>query len=489
MKYKLLKKTITLGAMLFAITAIFSGCGATGVSEVERTGNLLEPLEGYETKRPKKITLMADTCMTWEKGLQKVCNEYEARTGIILEIEKPDHKKYYERVAETFAAGTPCDVIEMGGNNYPIYAASGKLWDMSHAWQVSNLNAMGTVDKKYIDANIIDGKLYGFPIAKGKGTVTYVRNDILKKAGISQPKNYNEFINMLRKFKENGVAYPLTAAGLVNNDTPYNIFMPEFYQNANPDFVKKGDKYVDGMTEPEMKEALQRMRDAYAEGLFDPEITVNDTSGARDKFYNGKAACFNYWADWANKLSKNVSDKVAGSEIVPINAIDECQYIERQSINFVINTETTESDEKRQGIFDYLIAYSHDGGEGQLLFTRGVEGEHWQLNGNKREMLDKIEKSYFDSTCSYVAGYTEYENIGMDKKVEESLAILAKKSSIAPLSKVTESTANDITEIAKVRATTIDDIVTGKVTIDEGIANYKATVGDKVNLVLNEFNG
>lgn len=487
MKHRILKKGLTASAAILAAAALLSGCGS-GIEEVKIPSELQDPLEGYTSMRPRKITLMADTCMTWEDGLQKVCNEYQDRTGIELEIEKPDHNKYYERVAETFAAGTPCDVIEMGGNNYPIYAASGKLWDMSHAWEISKLNSLGIVDTKYINANYIDGKLYGFPIAKGKGTVTYIRKDILDKTGTAIPTNYDEFINMLRVFKANGIEYPLTAAGFINSDTPYNIFMPEFYQDANPDFIEKDGKYVDGMTEPEMREALQRMRDAYAEGLFDPEIMINETSGARDKFYSGKSACFNYWADWANKLQKYVAEKVPEAQVVPIDAISGVNYIERQSINFVINNDYSGSEERKQGIFDYLIAYSHDGGEGQLLFTRGVEGIHWQMNGDRREMLS-VEKSYFDSTCSYVEGYDEFENVNIDPSVLYSIDILAKSSVIAPVVSVgNENTADIILEISNARTSAINDIVTGAVTIEQGLENYKAAVGDKVEAALRELN-
>ena len=42
-----------------------------------------------------------------------------------------------------------------------------------------------------------------------------------------------------------------------------------------------------------MKAALQRMQDAYKEGLIDKEVVTNKTSTCRDKFA-GNVGVFNY---------------------------------------------------------------------------------------------------------------------------------------------------------------------------------------------------
>ena len=82
-------------AFLLAVTAAvtcLAACGGgegdtaqTGGGEVAEVANdVQEPLEGYTASRPFEITLMSDTSMEWENGLQDVCDEYEKRTGIKL---------------------------------------------------------------------------------------------------------------------------------------------------------------------------------------------------------------------------------------------------------------------------------------------------------------------------------------------------------------------------------------------------------------------
>jgi putative aldouronate transport system substrate-binding protein len=536
------------------------GTGSTGGTSSSDLG-LLDPLDGYTARRPEVITVMADTCMTKENGLEKVCEEFQNRTGIKLSIEKPDHNQYYEKVNLNFAAGTVCDVIEMGGTYYPNYASADALWDMTDAWESSELYKSGKVNEKYVDALKIPGgdgveRLYGFPMAKGNGTVTYVRKDWMDALGIENPTNYDEFISMLRRFKNEIAQHPdykddlkgkkvipLTAAGLINTETPYNIYMPEFYQDANPDFYQnENGEWIDGMLQPEMKDALQRMKDAYDEGLIDIEVVTNKTSTCRDKFYDDRVGCFNYWAgSWNKTLQDNLEsgkgDNYKG-QVAPLEPIVEATYIERPPTALIINTGYSGDDERRRGIFEYFILYAHDGGEGQLLFTRGVEGIHWRtpetdnekatgiIDVPEEEKKDKativeeqensaatnaekginpeysrvalpfletpkklVEKSYFAPELNIVDGYSEYENMYTNNLISSSLELFENNSTIAKVPKVSSDISEVLPDLALVRREVIAKAVTGKLSIDEAIAEYKESAAKEQATILKALNG
>lgn len=536
------------------------GTGSTGGTSADDLG-LQSPLEGFKSQRPEVITVMADTCMTKENGLDMVCEEYTNRTGIKLSIEKPDHNQYYEKVNLNFAAGTVCDVIEMGGTYYPNYASADALWDMTEAWETSDLKAKGIVKEKYVDALKVPGsddveRLYGFPMAKGNGTVTYVRKDWMDALGIENPTNYNEFISMLRRFKneisehpdykealKGKKVIPLTAAGLINTETPYNIYMPEFYQDANPDFYfdENAGEYIDGMLQPEMKEALKRMKDAYDEGLIDVEIVTNKTSTCRDKFYDDRVGCFNYWAGAWNKTIQDNLESGKGDDykgdVQPLEPITEATYIERPPTALIINKGYSGSEERRKGIFEYLLLYAHDGGEGQLLFTRGVEGVHWRapetpdekatgiIDIPAEEQKDKktiveekeksrklnettgvtpeysrvalpfletpkklVEKSYFSAELNIVDGYEEYENMYLNDTIKSSLALFEENSKIAKVPKVSSEISEVLPDLALVRREVIAKAVTGKLTIDEAIQEYKNNAGREQETILKALN-
>lgn len=83
--------------------------------------------------------------------------------------------------------------------------------------------------------------------------------------------------------------------GIVSDQAEY--YLREFYQDASPEFIKDEEGFwIDGMTQPSMVDAVERMRTAYAEGLINLEIVTNKISTYRDKWYAGNVGVFTYWA-------------------------------------------------------------------------------------------------------------------------------------------------------------------------------------------------
>ncbi|MBQ9605072.1 MAG: extracellular solute-binding protein, partial [Firmicutes bacterium] len=181
MKKKLIRLTsMGLAAvMAFGLAACDGGSGSNGGG-----GSAAN-----EYTKPDSIKMTFDTCMTPENGVNDVCAKYEELTGIKLELEKPDHNKYYEKITLAFASGNPSDVIEMGSTYYPENANNGALWDMTDAWENTTAHCKEIIDESYVEAlkmDVRDGsgmRLYGFPTVAGNGTITYVREDWMKDAG------------------------------------------------------------------------------------------------------------------------------------------------------------------------------------------------------------------------------------------------------------------------------------------------------------------
>ena len=337
-----------------------------------------------EVEKPEKITMMVDgTVFTLANGRA----EFEARgdelTGIDLEIIQPDHDAYYDVVGQTMAGGDWPDVIILSSTYYAGYAAEGVLWDMSEAYENSSLMER-IEDQSVIDGLRMDGALYGISPTRGNGCVTYVKKAWLDNCGLEAPTNYEEYLNMLNAFTTgdpdgNGVdgdTYAVSAAGLIGGEAPYVNYLPEFYQDAYPSFYKNEEGvWVDGFTEDAMKEALQRLQDAYEAGYIDKESLTNGTKDCRNKFYEDKFGVFTYWAGtWATNLKTNLEANEVDSELIALPAIEETgAYFERVAPTWCI----TEGCENPEGVFKYFIETMLDGGDMQFLWTYGVEGVHW----------------------------------------------------------------------------------------------------------------
>jgi len=493
------KKIIRLTSMGLAAVMTFGLAACTGNGS---NGNNDGGSASLEYTKPDSIKMTFDTCMTPENGVNDVCAKYEELTGIKLELEKPDHAKYYEKITLSFASGNPSDVIEMGSTYYPENANNGALWDMTDAWENTTAHCKEIIDESYVDAlkmDVRDGsgmRLYGFPTVAGNGTITYVREDWLKDAGMDLPTDYDGFIKMLRAFKERGSngktpgAIPLTAAGLLNNgETPYDIYLREFYQDAIPDFYQKEDgTWADGFSEPEMAAALTRFREAFAEGLIDGEVVTNKTSTCRDKFNSGLVGAFNYWAGmWDAKLE----DNTPGAKLLPMPAIKETGgYTERVPTALVI----TNNCSNPVGVFEDLIMYSHDGGEGQMLFTRGVEGEHYEVKEDGTTVALKyledptkdVEKSFYAPELSI----TKWDDpIKLDPRVENSLEVFRSNRKFATVPVVSDVISDSLANLNVIKGEVCANVIHGNLTVDEGMEKYNKEAAPYVEAILADLNG
>ncbi|MCD8326143.1 MAG: extracellular solute-binding protein [Lachnospiraceae bacterium] len=371
------KKVLAL-LLAMAMVVSLAACGSSSSS----SGS-----SGSSGEKPETITVMVDgTVFTEANGRAEFWDKCEELTGIHYEVTQPDHDAYYDVVGQTIATGDWPDVIILSSTYYVSYANEGVLWDMTEAYENSSLkeriDAAGS--SSVVEGMYIDGHLYGMPVTRGNGCITYVKQAWLDACGLEAPTTYDEYIAMLEAFSTgdpdgdgiNGNTYGVSASGFIGSDSPYVNYLPEFYQDAWPSFYQQDDgTWADGFTEDSMKEALQRIADAYAEGLIDPTTLTNGTKDCRTKYYSNEFGVFTYWAGtWSTNLTSNLVNNGVDGELVALEPIAEVPYYyDRIPVPWCITTQC----ENPEGVFEYFISAMLDGGDVELLFTYGVEGVHW----------------------------------------------------------------------------------------------------------------
>ncbi len=446
--------------------------------------------------KPASIKLMVDgTFQVKENGEQQLVDGFKDLTGIDLVLNHPVHNEYYNKVNLAFSTGDIPDILIMSGNWYTKYADAGALYDLTKLYNKSDFKKR-LADPAVVEALKIDGKLYGIPFERGNGTITYVRGDWMDKLGLKPPKNYDEFINMLRLFKNKNPdglppekVIPITSAGLVNSEYPQDIYLREFYQDATPDFVKKGSKWVDGMTEPNMAKALKRMRDAYAEGLIDKEIITNKTSNARDKWASGTVGCFNYWAGtWNLNLHNLITKNVPNAITRPIPPIKETKYVERPATTYAI----TANAKNPEGLFKYFHEFVLDGGKGQTWATFGTEGVFHKIEDGQIKWLPSLQdpkKPFLKAVISPELPVTNWKpSWTPDPKISESLKMFQANSVAYGLPPANEKYLELLPELNNIKTQYVTKIVFGQMTIEEGLAAYKKDSAKYVETMLAAIN-
>ena len=497
------KKLLTLGlGGLLALSMV--GCGSSSSSTTTNASNdsASATTETGEVQKPEKITMMVNgNFCSKENGQQAIADKFKELTGVELEITTIDHNSYNDQLSLAFASGDVPDVVILNSEFYAAYATQGALADISEYWNNSEAKASGRFQENYIDSLFINDGLYGFATQRGGGCATYLRKDWLDNLGLSVPTTYDEYLNVLKAFTENdpdgnGVndTFGVTAAGVMGPSAPFTNYLPEFWQQAYPDFYQKEDgTWVDGFSEPATGEALQRLKDAYTSGIVDTEVATNKTSSCRDKFYANKCGSFTYWAGkWAATLEDNLKAITPEAELVALPPIAELgQYVERQSPVLAITSKC----ENPAGVFKYLFETMVDGGEGQMLFTYGVEGTHYEKGADGTfTQLPSLENPSTTFTCVYtdpllsIASWEDPAKDARDARVTASNEMFTANSKLAPVVVSNDVMATHSASLLDIRTVIVTDIVTGNMTVEEGMATYKDQAQSMVDEILASLN-
>lgn len=375
---------------------------------------------------------------------------------------------------------------------------------MTDAWENSELKASGRIiDEALIDGLKVNGSIYGIAPARGNGCITYIKKKWLDNAGLNVPATYDEYVNMLDVFTEgdpdgNGVAgdtYAISSAGLIGAESPYINYLPEFYQDAYPSFYKNAaGVWVDGFTEETMKQALQRLQDAYSKGYIDKESLTNGTNDCRNKFYEDKFGIFTYWAGtWATNIKTNLEANDLDGELVALPPLKEVgTYIERQAPTWSITAKCKDP----EGVFKYFIETMLDGGEMQKLWTYGAEGTHWStaaetVCGNtytegQFHMLENLEKEGTQYTKNHIdpmlsiSKFTAFDDPGADNiapEAREAAETFAANSRLAVLVPSNDAMSQYNGDLTTLKNEIVANVVTQGASIEEEMKRFEDESG------------
>lgn len=404
-----MKKKLLSVLLATALVATMAGCGGntnasttpadTG-SAAANTGSdsqATTPAEPEPYVLDQLTMVVNGTLATSVENRQDAFEEqWEAAVGeylghdIDLVIKQQDHSGYVDAVGRLFAGGDYPDVILMSADMYAQYAPSGLLWDMTDAYNNADFKsslAMPAV----VESMKIDGKLYGFAPASGNGCVTWIKQSWLDAVGakVEDIKTFDDYYEVLKKFTTedpdgNGKndTYGVAAAGFVGFEAPYINYLPEFWQDAYPAFVKDDQGvWYDGFDTQATKDALVRLQTAYADGVIDPESLTMGTKDVRTKYWSadqaGSFGAFTYWAGkWEQTVYDNFETNGITSKLATLPPLEEVgAYINREAPVWCIIDSGDEA--RNQAVFDAFFETMMDGDTVEMLWIYGAEGVHW----------------------------------------------------------------------------------------------------------------
>ena len=461
-----------------------------------------------------KITIMVDgTIPDQNNGRDDFEAQWEAlHPGFDLEFIQPDHSAYYDVMQQRMSNKQDWpDVLILGSTYYADYASAGILWDMTEAWENSQTKNSGRFTGDNVFEGLkIDGHLYGFAPTRGNGCVTYIKKAWLDECGLEAPKTYDEYIAMLKAFRDKYNTTPIAHAGFIGGEAPFINYLPEFYQDAYPYFVKQEDgTWVDGFTQDSMKAALQRLQDAVKDGLIDKTTLTNSTADARLKFYDGTTGVFTYWAGtWATNLKNTLEANGRDGELIAIPPLEGLPlYFDRVPPVWAITTACKEP----QKVFDAFIDTMLDGGDTQMLFTYGPKEVYWTtkagtvLAGTEKEvsyeegqfhMLESLEKAgtlytkyHIDpmlALASFAEGYYDPKEESVKPEAKAASELFSQYSRLASIVPTTPELSENNGELTSIKNQIVADIALGNISVEEGYKVFEQEGGKELSDIIVE---
>lgn len=524
---KTVKKLTAVGLTLTSVMGLVA-CGNNGGAASNGGSNTTK-----EVTKPTSFSVMVDnTVVTEENGGKAFYKYLEEVTGLAegtIKWVRPPHSSYYDAVKSAFTSGSEADVVLLSSDYYALYAANGMLWDMTDAWNNSETKNSGrlisTADNVLSALTVAgeDGKkaMYGFSPYRGNGCCTYIKKAWLTKAGIDVSKvenvtmDFNTYYGYLKQLSSSVGHYVISAPGFVSDEAPYTNYLPEFFQKAQYSFYQNtSGKYVDGFSEQLMKDALQRIQTAVADGVIDKASNGQTTADARNKFYSTDASTesgvFTYWAGtWADTLKSNLESKKLDSELIAINPIKELgKYVERLSPAWCI----TEKAQNPEGIFKYFIDTMLDGGDVQLAWEAGAKGTHWDTKAESVTLQGKEDKltTYTEGQFHFLPSPEKPNTLQKKNHIDPILALGKLKDGVpAPtISEVaqkngdwfannceqaqavpmTDATSDYLNDVNKARKEVVAKVALGDWTVDQGMEYYNQQVKTYVDQILASLN-
>lgn len=454
---------------------------------------------------------------------------------IKLHINQPEHSGYKDNVSQLLTTGTPGDgqypdALIMSATMFKQYQQTGILWNMADAY--ANAEFQSRVTLPLINQNMMtpDGELYGFAPTYGNGCVTYVKQSWLDAAGlkIEDIKTFDDYYNMLKAFTQGGQTGVIAAGFGKLDEAPYINYMPEFWQGAYPAIYQKDGQWVDGFQEQATVDALKRLAQGYADGVIDKDTEEASTKTAREKWFSNdqttSEGVFTYWAGtWLRTLTDNldkngVDTELGDDRLVQLPPIKEIQdtwggYLNREAPVWVITDDLDGDDSREQAIFDALLETMLDGDRVQTLWTYGAEDVHWSTKAesfttNPDDPEKKKDYEYADGEFHLKQAPNDPNSVWKknhldpvlviapltngyvdnDPLVEEGNKFFTEHCVDAPQSPSSEMLTEIEADLVTDKTTLMKEVVAGKKTAEDAIAEYQDKWGDTVTAILEELN-
>jgi putative aldouronate transport system substrate-binding protein len=320
----------------------------------------------------------------------KWVKELESRTNTDLDIKLVPHAEFEQKMAQMFAINDIPDVVQgsggVAGKELAGSVEAGVFMPLDDLLQEHGQDLLNIIPQEAWDQQKYDGKIMAIPEWLGNPArrATWIRTDLLEQTGLDIPKTVDEYLNVLRAFKELGVKQPFAAReNLKYADMFFGAYDVYPYLSM---FEQQGDQIVPKFFDSEnMQAAIGVYKTMFDEGLISQEFaTVNPTT-FKNAILAGDVGIWNMNANellqWTGQLQENVPEArtaIIPSPVGPDGKGGHYLYGPVTRAYFINNEVDQEKAANIIKFFNWMVSE-----EAKTFFTFGIEGDTYTKDGDK----------------------------------------------------------------------------------------------------------
>ena len=255
-------------------------------------------------------------------------------TGVISEFEKenPDIKikwidvPFSEGEKRTLAAvlsDNPPDLINLNPDFSATLAQKGALYEIPE-------KNSEQFNKAIINSLKYNGKLYSLPWY-ATSAVTIYNKDLINKAGVSVPKNYEDIVDIAPIIKSKTGAYAFLP-NITENDTMLKI-LNKYGINSAQAINSEKSEYV-----------FNLFKDLYNKNLIPKESITQTHREALEKYMSENIVLFQAGANFLNMIKENAPSTYSHTDVAP-QIVGEMGQNDFSLMNFVVPLRAKHRDE------------------------------------------------------------------------------------------------------------------------------------------------
>ena len=222
-----------------------------------------------------------------------------------------------------------------------------------------------------------------------------IRQDLLDEAGLEVPVTIDDWTNMLRKFKEMGVKYPL----LLNKSGYWlsrNAFSSAWNIDARNFNLTEDGKVVYGPATPEYKEYLSTIAMWYKEGLINPDFATDTQSDTWAMLASDEGGCvadhtYAYATNYHTVLDvdNHPEEALVAAQMPKLTADAPLTRVMVTNRGLGKQKYICESSEHKEECVALLDALYYP--EIEFMFSNGIEGVGYNLNDYGYPVITNVE--------------------------------------------------------------------------------------------------